>query len=86
MARVGCWVLSDCPVAAPVKRRRVIRPYAYERRFRPGDLLGAIGNGIAYAVFGLIVLAVLLWLGSWAYHSWWVSTHCTLILGTQVCR
>lgn len=48
--------------------------------------MGAIGNGIAYAVFGLIVLALLLWLGSWAYHAWWVSTHCTLVLGTQVCH
>jgi hypothetical protein len=69
-----------------VKRRRVIRPYSYESRIRPGALLGAIGNGIAYAVFGLIVLALLLWLGTWAYHAWWVNYHCTLILGTQVCR
>lgn len=69
-----------------MKRRRVIRPYSYEPRFRPGDLLGAIGNGIAYVVFGLTVLVPLYFLGTWAYHSWWVSTHCTLILGTQVCR
>ncbi len=60
-----------------MKRRRVIRP---------GDLLGAIGNGIAYAVFGRSVLALLPWLGTWAYHEWWISTHCTLILGTQVCQ
>jgi hypothetical protein len=69
-----------------VKRRRVIRRYGYERRFRPGDLLGAIGNGIAYAVFGLIGLALLDFLGTWGYYAWWVSTHCTLILGTRVCR
>jgi hypothetical protein len=37
-------------------------------------------------VFGLIVLVPLYFLGTWAYHAWWVSTHCTLVLGTQVCR
>lgn len=51
-----------------------------------GDRLAATGNGLAYVVFAVIGLALLLWLGSWAYHSWWVSTHCTMILGTQVCR
>jgi hypothetical protein len=48
--------------------------------------LSGAGNAVAYVVFGVIGLALLLWLGTWAYHAWWISTHCTLVLGTQVCR
>lgn len=36
---------------------------------------------ISLAVVGLFI--VLAYLG---YHEWWVSTHCTMVLGTQVCQ
>jgi hypothetical protein len=51
-----------------------------------GDRLAATGNGIAYIVFGLIGQVLLYFLITWGYHEWWVSTHCALVLGTQVCR
>lgn len=54
------------------------------RRF--ADLLQALGNGIAYIVFAAIVLAVLAFLARWAYDAWWQTEHCTMVLGTRVCR
>ena len=34
-------------------------------------------------VAGVIVVAVIAW---FAYHAWYVDTHCRMILGTQVCQ
>jgi hypothetical protein len=46
----------------------------------------AAGNGIAYVVFGIIGLIVLMFLIRWAYTEYWISQHCTMVLGTRVCR
>lgn len=34
----------------------------------------------------IAALVVGLRLCQWVYTEWWVSQHCTMILGTQVCR
>jgi len=53
---------------------------------RLADLAQAAGNGLAYLVFAAIALVILYFLVTWGYHEWWVSQHCTTVLGTQVCR
>lgn len=50
------------------------------------DALQAAGNGLAYLVFGLIGLALLAFLARWAWASYYTATHCTMVLGTRVCR
>jgi hypothetical protein len=50
------------------------------------DTAGAIGNGIAYVMFGLITLVVLLFIIRWAYAEYWITTHCTVVAGTRVCQ
>jgi hypothetical protein len=45
-----------------------------------------LGNGIAYVVFGLIALLVIVFLIRWAYADYWTATHCTMVLGTRVCQ
>ena len=53
---------------------------------RAADRLLAAGNGAAYMVFVLIGLVVLAFLVRWALAEYWIDTHCTLVLGTRVCR
>ncbi len=50
------------------------------------DMAGAVGNGVAYVVFSVLGLAVLLFFIRWAYTEYWITTHCTMVLGTRVCR
>lgn len=50
------------------------------------DRVQAMGNGIAYVVFGIIALIVALFLIRWAYTEYWITTHCTTVLGTRVCQ
>lgn len=64
------------------------RPNSPQERaiFRLLDATGAIGNALAYAFFGIIALIVVYFLLKWGYSSYWISTHCTTVLGTRVCR
>lgn len=51
-------------------------------QYRPGwghDLV----KGITIAVLIFIALVIF---GPILYHTWYVDTHCTMVLGTQVCR
>lgn len=50
------------------------------------NMAGAVGNGIAYVIFGLIGLTVLLFIIRWAYTEYWITTHCTMVMGTRVCH
>ena len=50
------------------------------------DIILSLGNGLAYVIFGIIVLIILYFVITWGYHEWWVSMHCTMIMGTQVCK
>lgn len=43
----------------------------------------SIGVGVLIAI--LIFIALLI-AGPIIYHTWYVDTHCTMVLGTQVCR
>ena len=56
-----------------------------------------ISEGCGYLIWGVvkftgkfvavvIILMLILMFAQWAYHAWWVSQHCTMILGTQVCQ
>lgn len=40
-----------------------------------------------FALVGIVVAALICAvLLKWGYHEWWVSTHCTMVLGTRVCQ
>jgi hypothetical protein len=48
---------------------------------------GNSGNAQILVAFGVIVGVLLILFMVWfAYHTWWVDTHCTTVLGTQVCQ
>lgn len=47
------------------------------------ETLAGVAKGVLVTLAVLAVVAVLGW---FAYHRWWVDTHCTMVLGTQVCR
>jgi hypothetical protein len=72
----------------PEHGRRCGCPACLERypEHRAWSALFGAGNAVAYLVFGLIGLVVLYLLITWGYHEWWISQHCTMVLGTQVCR
>lgn len=47
------------------------------------ETLAGVAKGVLITLAILLVLAV----GGWfAYHAWWTDTHCTMVLGTQVCQ
>lgn len=48
-----------------------------------GETFAGVGKGVLITIPVLIVLAVIGW---FVFHAWWVDTHCTMVLGTQVCR
>ena len=73
----------DCPCYR-CQRARVQRRMGREDIFL--GFANSTANGIAYAVFGLVVLVVLLFVIRWAYTEYWVTTHCTEVLATRVCR
>jgi uncharacterized membrane protein YdbT with pleckstrin-like domain len=50
------------------------------------DAAQATGNGIAYAVFAVIGLILLYFLIRWGYTEYRISQHCTMVLGTRVCK
>lgn len=58
-----------------------------------GDVLLAawdvllVGLGTLLKVAGIVVAAiVVLFLLRWGYTEYYISTHCTLVLGTRVCQ
>lgn len=54
-----------------------------------GDITigGAIGRGTFYGLVIFVALVLILVIfGPIVYHTWYVDTHCTMVLGTQVCR
>jgi hypothetical protein len=56
----------------------------------PGWAIGRVIWGIVRFVLGIILALIALRVGvailAAIYHAWWMSTHCTMILGTQVCQ
>jgi hypothetical protein len=57
------------------------------------DRLWAVGDVALWLlkwsvkIAGLLVLgAILLFVLRWAYTEYWISQHCTTVLGTRVCQ
>ena len=51
-----------------------------------GDITGAFANGIAYVMFGIIAVIALVFIVRWAITEYYITTHCTMVLGTRVCQ
>lgn len=50
------------------------------------DIMLSFGNLVAYIVFIVLGVIVVLFLADWIYTQWYVTTHCTMVLGTRVCK
>lgn len=47
------------------------------------DTLKGVAKGVLITLAVLLVLGIAGW---FAFHQWYVDTHCTMVLGTQICR
>lgn len=43
-------------------------------------------DGFKVVLIAVVIFVVLVIGGIWGYHKWWTSTHCTTVVGTQVCK
>lgn len=43
-------------------------------------------DGLKGTIIAVVIFIVLVIAGIWGYHKWWTSTHCTTVVGTQVCK
>jgi hypothetical protein len=52
-------------------------------RQRYGPDAAPVHRGGIWTVVGVLAALALTW---WLLHTWYVDTHCTMVLGTQVCK
>lgn len=46
----------------------------------------AVANGSYAALKVIIIIIVAFFVLRWAYSEYWISQHCTMVLGTRVCN
>jgi hypothetical protein len=48
--------------------------------------LGESGKGFAKLAVLLVIIAIGAFFAHWAYTEYYITTHCTMVLGTRVCQ
>ncbi len=81
----GCAVCGQPRVAHDPVTGRCPPPPSSRNRFGWAllDGLDMVGKSV---IIGIVLFVVLVVAGYFIWHAWFVDTHCTTVLGSQVCK
>jgi len=62
------------------------KPRAWGRDGYVLEGLADAGRGFAKLLVVVAVVAIVAFAARWAFTEYWITTHCTMVLGTRVCQ